>query len=163
MSTKRSAGLARAVFVSLSLSLGLAACSNAPPPNSTYTPYGFGRAAPVTYGTIVSMRNVAVQGQGSDVGAFGGAALGGVGGSFLGGSSFRGSLLGAIGGALLGGLGGAAVDSVMNSPAHAVEFIIKQDDGQTISVVQSNESRLLPGERVAIIHGDHTRLTPISS
>lgn len=149
----------RALAVLLPL-FGVAACAGTPA-NSTYSGYGLGRTASVTYGTIVSMRNVMVQGQPSGVGAVGGAALGGVAGSFIGGDSFRGNLLGAIGGALLGGLAGSAVESSIDR-GQAVEFIIRQDDGQTISVVQTNENNFHPGQRVAIIRGDRTRLAPIS-
>jgi len=140
--------------------LGAAACAGTPA-NSTYSGYGLGRTASVTYGTIVSMRNVVVQGAPSGVGALGGAALGGVAGSFIGGDSFRGNLLGAVGGALLGGLAGSAVENSIDR-GNAVEFIIRQDDGQTISVVQTNEDNFHPGQRVAIIRGDRTRLAPIS-
>jgi outer membrane lipoprotein SlyB len=137
----------------------VAACTGTPA-NSTYSGYGVGRAAYVTYGTIVSMRNVVVQGGDSGVGTMGGAALGGVAGSFIGGDSFRGNILGAIGGALLGGLVGNTAESALNK-GNAVEFIIRQDDGQTISVVQTNENNFRPGQRVAIIRGDRTRLAPI--
>ncbi|MGC8524556.1 MAG: glycine zipper 2TM domain-containing protein [Acidibrevibacterium sp.] len=135
------------------------ACTGTPA-NSTYSGYGVGRTAYVTYGTIVSMRNVVVQGGDSGVGTIGGAALGGVAGSFIGGNSFRGNLLGAVGGALLGGLVGNTAESEL-SKGNAVEFIIRQDDGQTISVVQTNENNFRPGQRVAIIRGDRTRLAPI--
>jgi outer membrane lipoprotein SlyB len=35
----------------------------------------------------------------------------------------------------------------------AVEFIVRTDDGQTISVVQGNEDRFRPGERVLLARG----------
>ncbi len=140
--------------------LVLATACTGTPANSTYSGYGVGRTAYVTYGTIVSMRNVVVQGGDSGVGTIGGAALGGVAGSFIGGNSFRGNLLGAVGGALLGGLVGNTAESEL-SKGNAVEFIIRQDDGQTISVVQTNENNFRPGQRVAIIRSDRTRLAPI--
>jgi outer membrane lipoprotein SlyB len=141
--------------------LVLSACTGTPA-NSTYSGMGVGRTASVTYGTIVSMRNVVVQGGSSDVGTFGGAALGGVAGSFIGGNSFRGNILGAIGGALLGGLAGNVAESSLNK-GEAIEFIIRQDDGSTISVVQTNENNFRPGQRVAIIRGERTRLAPIQA
>ena len=141
------------------LAMALSGCA-APPPNSTYGGYGVGRAAEVSYGTIVSMRDVAVQGPSSGIGALGGAAAGGVAGSFLGGDP-RMNILGAIGGALIGGIAGSAVEGGLAS-GQAVEFIIRVDDGQTISVVQSNENRFVPGQRVAIIRGDHLRLAPVT-
>lgn len=40
----------------------------------------------------------------------------------------------------------------------AVEFIVREDDGQVVSVVQPGGSRLAPGERVMIVHGAETRI-----
>ena len=40
----------------------------------------------------------------------------------------------------------------------SVEFIIREDSGQTISVVQSNEENFRPGERVVLTRGSRTRL-----
>lgn len=66
-----------------------------------------------------------------------------------------GAILGAVGGGLAGG---APPDS-----ATAFEFIIRQDNGQTVSVVQTNEEGLRPGERVALSMGTRTRLTRAAS
>jgi outer membrane lipoprotein SlyB len=63
----------------------------------------------------------------------------------------RASIISAIGGA-----GSAAADPP--DPAPAVEFIVHEDSGQTISVVQTNGLNLQPGERVAITGGAHARL-----
>jgi outer membrane lipoprotein SlyB len=52
--------------------------------------------------------------------------------------------------------GGAAAAPAVEFPA--LEFIVHQDDGRTISVVQTNESRLRLGERVAIGGGARARL-----
>jgi len=147
------------VLAAIVLVAALSGCA-APPPNSTYGGYGVGRAAQVSYGTIVSMRDVNVQGPSSGIGALGGAAAGGVAGSFLGGDP-RMNILGAIGGALIGGIAGSAVEGGLAS-GQAVEFIIRVDDGQTISVVQSNEYHFVPGQRIAIIRGDHLRLAPVA-
>ena len=40
-----------------------------------------------------------------------------------------------------------------------MEFIVREDGGATISVVQSNELGLHPGDRVAIQRDNETRLT----
>jgi outer membrane lipoprotein SlyB len=39
-----------------------------------------------------------------------------------------------------------------------VEFIVRADDGATLSIVQSNESGFRAGDRVAILRDDPTRL-----
>ena len=40
----------------------------------------------------------------------------------------------------------------------ATEFIVREDDGQVISVVEPGGSRLMPGERVMIRQGPETSL-----
>jgi hypothetical protein len=39
-----------------------------------------------------------------------------------------------------------------------VEFIVRSDDGATLSVVQANEPGFRKGDRVVILHDDRTRL-----
>jgi len=41
-----------------------------------------------------------------------------------------------------------------------MEFIIREDDGRTLSVVQRNTDGFRPGQRVALVHGAQTRLAP---
>lgn len=135
--------------------LGLSACAGPRNTNTTYSPADIGRSAQVSYGVIVSMRPVTIQGQ-SGVGTLGGAAAGGVAGSFIGGDP-RVNILGAIGGAIIGGIAGTAMDRSVNS-GEAMEFIIREDDGQTVSVVQTNEERFQPGERVVLTRGARTRI-----
>lgn len=140
--------------VCAALMLGVAGCGPRNT-NTTYTQADIGRTAEVSYGVIVSMRPVAVQGH-YGVGALGGAAAGGVAGSFIGGDP-RANILGAIGGALIGGLVGAGVEQSATS-GQAMEFIIREDSGQTISVVQTNEEAFQPSERVVLTRGARTRI-----
>jgi outer membrane lipoprotein SlyB len=136
---------------------GLAGCAPANT-NTTYSGADIGRTASVSYGVIVSMRNVAVQGQsGGGFGTLGGAAAGGVAGSFIGRNDVRGNIIGAIGGAIIGGLAGSAIEGSVSSGS-AVEFIIREDNGQTIAVVQTNEEAFRPGERVVLTRGARTRI-----
>ena len=145
-----------AVALSLAATLGVAACAPTNT-NSTYSGADIGRSATVSYGVIVSMRNVTVQGQGGGgVGTVAGAVAGGIAGSFIGGGG-RSNALGAIGGAVLGGVAGTAIENGANQ-GQAVEFIIREDSGQTISVVQTNEENFRPGERVVLTRGSRTRL-----
>lgn len=57
---------------------------------------------------------------------------------------------------ILATLGDAQVRPVAAVPE--VEFIVREDDGQTLSVVQDNPQQLRPGERVAVSGGAQTRL-----
>lgn len=148
----RAATLAIACLAAL-LALGACAPRNT---NTTYTTADIGRSAQVSYGVIVSMRAVTLQGNGGGVGSFGGAAAGGVAGSFIGGDP-RMNILGAIGGAIIGGLVGSAAERSATT-TQAMEFIIREDNGQTISVVQTNEESFQAGERVVLTRGARTRI-----
>jgi outer membrane lipoprotein SlyB len=52
----------------------------------------------------------------------------------------------------------AAVGEVPGADDPAMEFIVREDDGQVVSVVEPGGSGLSPGERVEIVHGAETRL-----
>ncbi len=143
-----------ALAACLAVPLALAACGPRNT-NTTYTAADVGRTAEVSYGVIVSMRPVAIQGQ-YGVGALGGAVAGGTLGSYVGGDP-RANILGALGGAIVGGIVGAGVEKSATS-GQAMEFIIREDTGQTISVVQTNEENFQPNERVVLTRGARTRI-----
>jgi outer membrane lipoprotein SlyB len=140
----------------LALAATLPACA---PQNtgSTVSARSLGGAASVSFGTIVGSRPVQVQGGGTGIGTLGGAALGGVAGSAIGGG-WRANTLGAIGGALVGGLAGTAVERGVSSGT-AIEFVVREDRGGDIAVVQTNEEGLQVGDRVMISRGDRVRLS----
>ncbi|MDE2197424.1 MAG: glycine zipper 2TM domain-containing protein [Rhodospirillales bacterium] len=106
------------------------------------------------------MRPVVVRSQPTGVGTLGGAAIGGVAGSYIGRNDVRGNILGAIGGAIIGGVAGSAIESGV-STGSAMEFIIREDSGQTISVVQTNETGLQPGDRVVLTRGARTHISRV--
>jgi outer membrane lipoprotein SlyB len=125
--------------------------------NTTYSAAEIGRTAEVSYGVIASMRPVAVQGQQSGVGTIGGGVLGGAAGSYIGGRDARANILGAVAGAIIGGVAGTVAEGSLSSGS-AIEFVIREDDGRTITVVQSNEDHFQPGERVVLSRGARTRI-----
>jgi outer membrane lipoprotein SlyB len=139
----------------LALVVALPACA---PQNtgSTYSARGLGGAAHVSYGTIVGTRPVNVAGSQSGLGAVGGAVAGGVAGSFIGGD-WRSNALAGLGGALVGGLAGSAIERGVTQGT-AIEFIVREDRGGDIAVVQTNEEGLQAGDRVVITRGDRVRL-----
>lgn len=104
----------------------------------------------VTYGTIVNVRQVQIQG-GDDsnvIGALGGAVLGGFLGNTVGGGTGR--SLATAAGAVAGGVAGQSVQGAMNK-SQGVELEIRKDDGNTIMVVQKQgNSRFSAGQRVAL-------------
>ena len=124
--------------------------------NTTYDRAQIGRQGQTSTGKIISMTQIDVAGSneaGGLVGAGVGGALGGVGGSALGGG--KGSTLFAIGGAALGALAGAAVGSATEQAATkdvAYEFLVqKGSSSNVISVVQTNELGLKPGDNVILV------------
>jgi outer membrane lipoprotein SlyB len=152
----------RATFRSFSMLAAMALLAAVPacaPTNTgtTYSPYALGGAASVNYGTIVGTRPVTIAGSQSGVGAVSGAVAGGVAGSFIGGD-WRSNALAGIGGAVIGGLAGSAIERGVTQ-GQAVEFIVRQDRGGDIAVVQTNEDGLQAGDRVVITQGDRVRIS----
>lgn len=133
----------------------LAGC--APTSSNTYSREQLNQAAIVETGRIVSMRTVPVETSGR-TGTLVGAGVGGVAGSFVGGD-WRSNLLAGIAGAVVGGVAGNAAERAATA-SNATEFIVEVDGGGTIAVVQTNDDALRVGDRVTILRGQQTRLTP---
>jgi outer membrane lipoprotein SlyB len=91
---------------------------------------GIGGAERVRYGVIVSCRPIEATGAGRDV---------------------RGTILGAVGGPAGNEAGQGANEAIF-------EFILREDNDQALSVVQTNAAGLRPGERVVLSMGSWTRL-----
>ena len=129
--------------------------------NTTYDRAQIVRQGKTSVGRIISMTQIDIAGDSSTgglVGAGVGGALGGVGGSALGGG--KGSTLFAIGGAALGALAGAAVGGAASQALTkdtAYEFLIqKGSTNNVVSVVQTNELGLKPGDNVILVEIDGT-------
>ncbi|MFC0141850.1 outer membrane lipoprotein SlyB [Erwinia mallotivora] len=143
-------------------SLTLAGCAN----NSTlsgdvYSASEARQVQSVTYGTLVSVRPVQIQGgdENNVIGAIGGAVLGGFLGNTIGGGTGR--SLATAAGAVAGGVAGQGVQGTMNK-SEGVELEIRKDDGNTIMVVQKQAaSRFSAGMRVAIAsNGSQVTVSP---
>lgn len=134
--------------------LGVTACGIGDT-NTTYDRAEIGRQGRTSTGRIISMTQIEIAGTNETGGLLGagvGGALGGVGGSALGGG--KGSTLFAIGGAALGALAGAAVGSAAEQAAThdlAYEFLVQTSSGNVVSVVQTNELGLRPGDNVILV------------
>ncbi|NDL63099.1 outer membrane lipoprotein SlyB [Acerihabitans arboris] len=116
----------------------------------------------VTYGTLVGVRPVQIQGgeEGTNViGAIGGAVLGGFLGNTIGGGSGR--SLATAAGAVAGGVAGQGVTSAA-SRSQGVELEVRKDDGNTIMVVQKQgNTRYSVGQRVVIAsNGRNVTVSP---
>lgn len=140
-----------AVFALL---MALAACS--PQGSNTYARSDMGRVATVMKGKILSMRGVNITGTQSGLGAGAGALAGGVGASGIG-NGGRSNAVAAVGGAVVGGIAGAVVEETMTNST-AMEFIVQQENGQTIAVVQTNDDQLAVGDKVLVLRSGTARL-----
>ncbi|SFT61885.1 outer membrane lipoprotein SlyB [Kosakonia arachidis] len=140
----------RALAVSL-IGLTLAGCVN----NDTlsgdvYSASEAKQVQNVTYGTIVNVRQVQIQGGDNNnvIGAIGGAVLGGLLGNTVGGGTGR--SLATAAGAVAGGVAGQSVQGAMNK-TQGVELEIRKDDGNTIMVVQKQgNTHFSAGQRVVM-------------
>lgn len=148
------------IFCVVTALMGLTACGIGDT-NTTYDRAQIGRQGKTSTGRIISMTQIEIAGSnemGGLVGAGVGGALGGVGGSALGGG--KGSTLFAIGGAAIGALAGAAVGSATEQAATkdlAYEFMVqKSGTNNVVSVVQTNELGLRPGDNVILVEIDGT-------
>jgi outer membrane lipoprotein SlyB len=111
----------------------------------------------VEQGIIVGRRNVTVQADGATGAATGGAA-GGIVGSQTPGGNMAGAI-GAVGGALVGGLIGSATERVAGDTT-AMEYIVRKNDGEMVSVTQRDAAPLPLGSRVLVIAGAQARIVP---
>jgi len=129
--------------------------------NTTYNRAQIGKQGRTSTGKIISMTQIEIAGTnetGGLVGAGAGGVLGGVAGNTMG--KGKGNTLMTVGGAVVGALAGAAVGSATEQMATrdtAYEFLIqKGSSSNVISVVQTNELGLKPGDNVILVEIDGT-------
>jgi len=107
----------------------------------------------VRFGVVDSVRDVRINPGQTGVGTFGGATLGGIAGSTVGGGS--GQAAGAIGGAILGGILGTQIEKSANERP-GVEVTVLLDSGKYVAVVQEADEPFRPGDRVRVVSGHGT-------
>ncbi len=146
-----------APVAALVIALSAAGCATQSSSSDVYYSGQAQREQIVRFGTVESVRQVAIQRQDNGVGTLGGAAVGGVAGSAVG--SGRGSIIGAIVGAVAGGLAGNAVENNANRrPGY--ELTVRLDNGEMRAIVQEADEAFQPGDRVRILsRGGLSRVT----
>ena len=107
----------------------------------------------VRFGVVESVREVRIDPRESGVGTAGGAVLGGLAGSNVGGGS--GQIAGAIGGAILGGIIGQNIEKSANE-RRGFEVTVLLDTGKYLAVVQEADEPFRAGDRVRILSGRGT-------
>ncbi|MEG9488942.1 glycine zipper 2TM domain-containing protein [Mannheimia indoligenes] len=106
-------------------------------------------ARSISYGTILSVRDVKIQADSQGVmGTVGGGVLGGIAGSGVGGGT--GQAIATAVGAIAGSVIGSQVEQKA-SQVSSLEMVIRKDDGKEIVVVQKKEDGFVPGKRVRIV------------
>ncbi len=139
-------GLAAALMASLTL----VGCANTDIySGSVYTGAQAKEARSISYGTILSVRDVKIQADNQGViGTVGGGVLGGIAGSTIGGGT--GQAVATAIGAIAGSVVGSKVEEKA-SQVSSLEMVIRKDDGKEIVVVQKKEDGFVPGKRVRIV------------
>ncbi|QLB20654.1 hypothetical protein A6B43_03480 [Vespertiliibacter pulmonis] len=106
-------------------------------------------ARAISYGTVVSVREVKIQaGDQGPLGGLGGGVIGGIAASTIGGG--RGQAIASAVGAIAGAVLGSKVEEKANQVS-SLEMVIRKDDGKEIVVVQKKEDGFVPGKRVRIV------------
>ncbi|ACT51511.1 outer membrane lipoprotein SlyB [Methylovorus glucosotrophus] len=134
--------------------LGACASSNS---GSVYSRDEARKVQTVKMGVVESVRTVKLEGTKSPVGTAGGAVVGGVAGSTMGGG--KGQAIATVLGAIVGGLAGSAAEEGLTRK-DGLEITVKLDSGTMIAVVQEADDQFQPGERVRILEsGGTTRVS----
>ena len=125
----------------------LAACQTASP--DVYNRYDAQRMSSVQDATVLSVRPVTLQGRESGVGTVGGAVIGGIAGSNVGGPR-TGGIVGIVG-AIAGGLIGNAVERDATRE-NAVEILVQLKNGDRRAVIQGvGNDTFVQGDPVIMI------------
>lgn len=141
----------------LAMAISVAGCAPPVAGNRYYRGEAL-RAQSVELGVVESIRPIQLQGHDTGVGTVGGAALGGLAGSGVGGGAGQAAAI--VGGAILGGIIGNAVERDANK-RHGVELTVRLDAGRMIAVVQEDGGEAFrPGDRIRVLSdGYRTRIT----
>lgn len=150
------------VVLSLLTCLYLAGCAD-DLSGDTYSRDDARKPMDVSYGTIIDVRPVKIEGDRNFLGQGGGAVIGGMAGNTMGGGSGRGlaTAIGAVAGAVAGG---AAQEGMTR--AQGAEITVRLDNGSSIAVVQEVQAlnEFVSGQRVRLTAGNgSTRVAPLSN
>jgi len=138
---------------------GLVALTSCGPSYSpdTYASGAVQKANKVDQGVVVGVRQVGVSADGT-TGAVVGGAAGGILGSQVPGSSL-GTAFGTLGGTLVGGIVGTTAEHA-EADTTAFEYIVRQPNGDLLSVTQKDKVPLAIGQHVLLINGTQARIVP---
>lgn len=147
-------------LASLTISTALlSGCAPSPYSGNVYSGSQANTAQRTSYGTVVSVRPVKIDGDRGTIntGTVVGAALGGIAGNAFG--HGLGRVATTAGGAVVGGLAGNAIQNKATS-ADGQEIVVRLNDGSEITVAQGTDERFSVGQRVKVVgSGNNVRVT----
>ena len=148
----------RRVLAVLLVPIFLGACGTSS--SDTYDAEDVGKVLSTAEGTVLSSREVDIEGSTGPVGALAGGAAGGAAGYGL--SSGSGPIT--ILGALVGAGAGYLAESTFND-RDGYEYVVRMDDGRVVTLVQNRgdeEEPIKDGAPVLVQYGDsYTRIIPL--
>lgn len=134
--------------------LTVSGCVTNVSPN-TYSVGSVGQINRTVAGTVVSARQVTIDGT-TGGGALAGGGAGAVAGSSMG-SSGRSNAIGAIGGAVVGSIAGAAIERGA-SQQPGMEYVVQTINGNMMTIVQGTMPAFTVGQPVLVLYGSPARL-----
>ncbi|HEX9783157.1 MAG TPA: glycine zipper 2TM domain-containing protein [Opitutaceae bacterium] len=121
---------------------------------TVYTRSQINQAHRIELGTVVGVRRVVIDGESTQIGLYGGGAVGAIGGSQVG--SGAGSALGGVAGGVAGMVVGREVEKAMTRK-EGLEITVALDDGSTVMIVQeTDKGGFEDGDRVRVMIGQGT-------
>ncbi|MBU0972113.1 MAG: glycine zipper 2TM domain-containing protein [Proteobacteria bacterium] len=144
---KRLADRIKIIFFAVITAVLISGCASSKS-SEVYSREQAQKAQTVVAGTVESVKQITIEGTKTPVGTIAGGVAGGVLGSTIGGGSGR--SVATVVGALAGAAAGTAAEEGLTKKA-GLEIVVKQDNGQTIVVVQEADVMFGPGDRVRII------------
>ncbi|MGB4101044.1 MAG: hypothetical protein WBK91_03970 [Alphaproteobacteria bacterium] len=120
-----------------------------------------GKSSAVTFGTVVGIRMIDINGKNTGVGALGGAGAGAAVGSQIGSGTGNAAAIGV--GLLVGAVAGGLAEQAM-SDRQGVEYVVTLESGVTLTLAQEapkSERIMQVGERVMVQNsGGYQRVLP---
>lgn len=102
-------------------------------------------------GTVIKVRDVAIEGRRTELGHYGGAVVGGALAMPKNGVSNTGQALGVAAASVAGAVVGEATEEYVTR-ARAQEITVQFSNGDTVIIVQEAPPEFRPGDRVQVIH-----------
>ncbi|NIJ43488.1 outer membrane lipoprotein SlyB [Parvibaculum indicum] len=153
------------------MAFGVAGCAKRPSQN-VYNYDEVGKSSAVSFGTVVSRREIDITGKNTGTGALIGGAAGAGAGSYIG--SGAGSYIGSGDGTAWAVAGGALAGAVIGAIAEqsaadrkGVEYVVVLESGVTLTIAQDvgeKDVLLNPGDRVIVQNsGGYQRVLPAAN